>query len=191
MKKALLALAVAAAASSGYAQGVITFYNNAIPINGRTITPPATAAAGATTYRAGVFRPDGTGAGDGFTAGLFLASDAGNPAATALATTTFRLNNTFEVFLAPQDVTVQGVPVGSTANFIVRAWQTGSTFAASTIRGESTPWTSEALGGTVPGNPPAANATMSGFMGITMVPEPSTLALGAIGMGALMLRRRK
>jgi hypothetical protein len=48
-----------------------------------------------------------------------------------------------------------------------------------------------ALGGTVPGNPPAANATMSGFMGITMVPEPSTLALGAIGMGALMLRRRK
>jgi len=194
MKKALLALAVVAAASSSYAQGIITFYNNAIPIDGETIRPPAFAAAGATTYRAGVFQPDGTtGAGAGYTAGLFLASDAANPSAVPLAITTFRLNNTFEVFVAPQDVTIQNAPVGSTVNLIVRAWETAAgSYAASTTRGQSDPWTSQPLGGTVPGNPPAANATMSGFMGLVMVvPEPSSLALGAIGLGAMMLRRRK
>jgi hypothetical protein len=195
MKKALLALAAAAAASSSIAQGIITFYNNAIPINGRTITAPATAAAGATTYRAGIFRADGSGAGAGATAGLFFASDAGNPTATPLATTTFRLNNTFEVFAAPQDVVVPGVPVGSTANFIVRVWETaaGSYAAADRwARGESSSWTSDPLGGTVPGNPPAANATMSGFMGAYfLIPEPSSLAFAAIGISAMILRRRK
>jgi len=195
MKKALLALAVAAAASSSFAQGIITFYNRNIPVDGETVTPPATVSTtDPSLYHAGVFRPaetGGGGAGAGYTVGLFLASNLNTP----LATTTFRTTTSPEIFLSSQDVVVPGVGVGQTGSFVVRAWD--SAFASydltTTVRGESGPFTSQPLGGPIPGSPPAPNATMSGFMGINMVvvPEPSTLALGAIGIGALMLRRRK
>jgi hypothetical protein len=191
MKTALLALAIATAACSNFAQGIITFYNNNIPVDGRTVTPPAVLQGDGTIYRAGIFRIEGNrfvGAGAGYTAGLFLSSDLTTP----LATTTFRLSNNFEVFAAPQDVAVPGVPVGSTATFVVRVWETAAgSFAAAANRGESSPWTSQPLGGPVPGNPPIPNATMSGFMGIIpLSPEPGSTSLLAVGLGAMLLRRR-
>src|SRR6476660_1579145 len=98
MKKALLTLAAVIAMSvSAFGQGTITFYNNGIArpfttdaAGNRTYTynpatqgaqPNGTSAgpahplvsADGSTYRAGIFRPDGTTpAGAGFTAGLFL-----------------------------------------------------------------------------------------------------------------------
>jgi hypothetical protein len=190
MKKALLALAAVALATSSYAQGIITFYNNDLPVGTRTLTDPAVRkATDPTLYRAGIFQSPGVGAGAGFTAGLFLASNLDTP----LAVQTFRLNNNFELLLTPQDVVVPGVAAGQTANFVVRAWETSAgsyANAAPNRRGEQA-FTSDPLGGQIPGAPPAANATLSGFMGFVMVPEPSTLALGAIGLGAMMLRRRK
>src|SRR5207253_649854 len=109
MKKALLTLAATAMASSALAQGVITFYNN-------NIINPTTGA----TYRAGIFQDNGdavrgngtVGAGAGYTAGLFLASDLNTP----LATTLFRTASAQEVFAGTADVPVPGVAPGQTAN---------------------------------------------------------------------------
>jgi len=102
MKKALLTLAAAAMASSAFAQGTITFYNN-------NIVNPATGA----TYVAGIWADNGdlikgnstVGAGTlpgGVTVGLFLASDLN----TALATTTLRTASRQEVFAGTHDVTI-------------------------------------------------------------------------------------
>jgi hypothetical protein len=75
MKKALLTLVALATAGSAFAQGKINFYNAEIPN-----------ATGGGIYDAPIFRPGGTvGAGAGYTAGLFLASNLTTP----LATTTF------------------------------------------------------------------------------------------------------
>ena len=164
MKKKLALLAVLAMASSAYAQGIITFFSlNEIK------------------------RPDGTGAGAGYTAGLFLASDVNTP----LGTTDFVPGTGY---LNAIDITVPGFGVGSSsAIYVVRAWETGKTFATSTTYGGHAPFTAGALGGPQPPNPPATPPDLgTGFTGFTMVPEPSTYALGVAGLGALaMMRRRK
>jgi hypothetical protein len=163
MKKTLATLAALAMASSAFAQGTITFFS-----------------------LSEITRPDGTGAGAGFTAGLFLASDLN----TALGTTDFVPGTGF---LNAIDITVPGHPVGdATAQYVVRAWETGKTFATSTIYGSSGVFASTALGGANPPNPPSTPPDLGpNFSGFRMVPEPSTIALGAIGIGALLLRRRK
>jgi hypothetical protein len=189
MKKALLTLALLAAATSAFAaDGHIAFYNrNYIGTDGNTM--PATS-----PTTGGIFRPDGvTGAGDGFTAGLFLASDTtfSNP----LATIGFRPSSgSFsDVFSTTVDVTVTGQAVNSTPQLAVAAWN-GASFAAATIRGSQT-FTSLPLGGPNPPNPDTFTPGLTGFTGFTMVnvPEPSTYALAFSGVGALLLmaRRRK
>jgi hypothetical protein len=194
MKKALLTLAAVAMASSAFAQGTITFFNN-------NIINPSTGA----LYRAGIYQDNndgvpnnGTvGAGAGFTAGLFLASDP----TVALATVTFRTTSAQEVFAITQDVVVPGIAPNSSANLLVRAWTTsaGSFANAKTINGNQwgeQAFASKPLGGTNPNPPPPSfftpdMAPFTGFEMETTIPEPSTFALGALGIGALLLRRRK
>jgi hypothetical protein len=164
MKKTLALMAALAMASTAYSQGIITFFS----LNQ-------------------VMRPDGTtGAGAGYTAGLFLGSDVNTP----LATTDFVPDTGY---LNAIDVTVPNFAVGSSPIFVVRAWETGKTYDTSTIRGQHAPFTAGPLGGPQPPNPPATPPDLgSGFTGFTLVPEPSTYALGALGLGALaMMRRRK
>jgi hypothetical protein len=193
MKKALLTIAALAVASSTYGQGIITFFNNNL--------------SGATgVYRAGIFRDndpanlndvkgDSTiGAGAGYTVGLFLAGSS-----TPLATTTFRTTTAQEVFATSQDVVVPGIAPGQTANLVVRAWNTSAgSFAAAQTAGEwgEQAFTSRALGGPNPDptQPAIPQPDMGpGFTGFEMnvVPEPSTIALATLGIGALFLRRRK
>jgi len=58
-------------------------------------------------------------------------------------------------------------------------------------RGTSAVLTEGPLGGT--GSPPAATPDLTGLTSFNLfiVPEPSLIALGALGLGALLLRRRK
>jgi len=208
MKKALIALTAIAASASAFAQGTITFYNN-------NIINPTTGA----TYTAGIWQDNQptvlndsknladpanaalgfTGAGTlpgGVTVGLFLA---GNN--TPVAITTLRTGTRPEVFVGTQDATITGAAPGSPANLVIRAWSTsaGSFAAAQTINGAQwgeAAFTSKALGGINP-NPPPPSFTapdIAPFPGLEMeqtVPEPSTIALGVLGVGALVLARRR
>jgi len=169
MKKKLALLAVLAMASSAYAQGIITFFS----LNEVTKSAAAgggTAGSGPTAY----------------TAGLFLASDVTTP----LATTDFVSGTGF---LNAIDVTVPGFGVGSSPTFVVRAWETGKTFATSPTTGQHAPFVAGPLGGPNPPNPPQTPPDLgANFTGFQITPEPSTYALGIAGLGALaMMRRRK
>jgi hypothetical protein len=84
--------------------------------------------------------------------------------------------------------TVAGIAAGSDAFFKVRAYLTsaGSFDASLVSRGESAVFSMKL---TEPPATPAAMTAMTAFS-VAPVPEPSILALGVLGMGALMLRRR-
>jgi len=179
MKKTLMILAALASAGAAYAQGTITFFS-ANPIN----------LAGGTA-----------GVGAGYTAGLFLANDRN----TALGTTTF-LTGGGEGYLDAKDFNVPGFATGtSNARFVVRVWETGKTYDTSTAfhgefdgtanTGAGTGFTTGSLGGPVAGSPPALPPDLGpNFQSFSLVavPEPSTYALGVLGLGALaMMRRRK
>jgi hypothetical protein len=211
MKKALIALAAIATSASALAQGTITFFNNNIinPSTGATYRAGIFRDNDPTNPNDADFPFDAglVGAGAGISVGLFLASDPN----TVLKYTTgadaialFRTANNFEVMATTGDVVVTGVAPGATANLIVRAWTTsyGSYTAARNANdgiaqyGEGA-FTSKALGGTNPNPPPPSfftpdMAPFSGFeMDTSIVPEPSTYALAALGLGALFIRRRK
>jgi hypothetical protein len=89
-------------------------------------------------------------------------------------------------------VKVPFVAGGSTATVKVLAWDktTGATYDAATIRGELT-FDIASLGGV--GSPPTLPAALGLPAGLTLavIPEPSTYALAALGLGGLLLFRRK
>jgi len=178
MKKLLIALAAAFIAVASYGQGQVVFANKV----GTTVDAPVTVAGSNPTV----------GPGPAWSAQLFLAG--ANNSLTALGTpTTFRAAGTGGAAVADRYWVTQTVDVpvaaGSDANFVVRAWQTsfGSYDAAVNARGASDQFTANVGGGTLP---PSNLTTLKAFQ-VTIVPEPSIIALGVLGASALLLRRRK
>jgi len=210
MKKAMIAVAAIAMSASAFAQGTITFFNN-------NIVNPQTGA----TYRAGIFQDDEpgnkgdadivgqgatstVGAGGSISIGLFLPGSTTplNYSDGTPAVTTGRLTTAPEVFARTGDVIVTGGAPNSSVTLVVKAWSTtaGSYENALNVNGAQygqATFVSKALGGTNPNPPPPSFFTpdMAPFTGFeldtTIVPEPSTIALGVLGVGALLLRRRK
>jgi len=194
MKKALLALAAVAMAASTFAQGTIDFMNRNIP-----------GANGGPSYNVPIwsFGKVGTeGAGflpGGVTVGLFEANGT-TPLVTSLLRSDTALNAAFFATSTQTATTSSGA--GTTPQLIVRAWQTsGGSFngakAAGLQWGEWT-FTPQPLGGTPAGGGlPVPTPGMTGWGpgpdagGFQLTPEPSTIALGVLGIGALFLRRRK
>jgi hypothetical protein len=203
MKKALLALAMVVASASALAQGTIDFINRNISTVGDPLV----------LYNVPIYQMGGRanliGAGNlpgGVTLGLFAAGAAEN--ATPLFSQVLRTGTASAAqFLVsgatiPTTATIPGTPAGATASLIVRAWQGNGGFAAAKAGGlQFGEWTftSAQLGGTPPsGGTPNPTPGMTGWgpengsgFELTIVPEPSTIALGVLGVGALFLRRRK
>jgi hypothetical protein len=195
MKKALLALAIVAAGISTFAQGQIDFINRNI---GTRADPQV-------LYHVPIFvaggRATGTGAGNlpgGVTVGLFEAGSNTPLVSTPLRTGTPAAGAVFRDTLTA----TTSSPAGTTPTLIVRAWQGASFDAArnsTTLQWGEWSFTPNQLGGTPPGGGlPIATPGMTGWgpedgtgFELTIVPEPSTIALGALGIGALLLRRRK
>jgi len=85
---------------------------------------------------------------------------------------------------------VPGVPGNTIGVLQVRAWDTlsGATWDLATIKGQSPLLTTLSLG-LDPATPPNMVGLQS--FSLTVIPEPSTIALAILGAAALFLRRRK
>jgi hypothetical protein len=180
MNKAQLLVGVASlvVASSAFAQGTFTLSN----LN--------------TAGRPQIFDRDGTPiAGANFlvdvlvknpTSGNFEEVLRNGAAFTGVAPLT---GNNAGLFNA-SGMTVPFIAPGAGAEMMVRAWDvtSGATFASALYKGDVT-FTVAALGGA--GTPPSLPATLANFTSFTLVPEPSTYALAALGLGSLLLFRRK
>jgi hypothetical protein len=81
--------------------------------------------------------------------------------------------------------TVPGAPQGTTVSVVIRAFQ-GTRFETSPIWGETSPASIQLV------EPPTPPSTLPlGTQTITLIPEPTTWALGLLGLGAVMLFRRR
>jgi hypothetical protein len=179
MKKLLIALAAVMITAATYGQGQVVFANRVTGVFDSPVTVQ-----GSSPLR---------GPGSGFSAQLYLVG-AGNALTPLTPIATFRDAGTGAAAVAdrywPQTtVDVPGVTPGGNATFRIRAWQTslGSYDQAELARGESLPFIVAVGGGTLP---PANLTTLQAFT-VSIVPEPSVIALGVLGASALLLRRRK
>lgn len=88
---------------------------------------------------------------------------------------------------------IPGATPGQPTDLTLRAWTGAASWDAATIRGEAT-W-NQATGtwdpAAVPPSAPVGADLTNPAITMTVIPEPSTIALGLIGGAALLLFRRK
>ena len=172
MKNAILALAALMVTAATYGQGTVVF-NNRNPtfgIDARIFlgTEPISDA----SFKAQIYAgPEGTAVGS-------LKAVPG--------TTSFRTGNSAG-YLNPIPLQVPGIAGGAKATLVMRVYN-GASFESSSIFGTSNPITIT-LGAA--GTPPGPGAELIGLQGFTIIPEPSTIALGILGAAILLLRRRR
>jgi len=177
MKKLIaLAIGVSLIGLSTYGQGTIDFKNLAVGLN------------------APVYGVDGVTklSGSGYTVELLAGLTAGS--LSSVGTTTFAAPG---IFLGGVK-TLTGIAASSHPFFQVRAWDnaggTITTFAAATISGASVVWqlpASAALGDPNAVPTPTPPPGLLGMTSFSLVPEPATFALLALGAAGLLIRRRK
>lgn len=182
------------AALPAFGQGRITFANTAAS-TGVTGGSPVTDSDGTTrltgaTFWAQLYAAPGAGVAEGSLVAL------GTP-------TNFRTGAGAGFVPAGIVATVTGGIPGTTATVQMRAWEgaAGSTYEATLASGgkvgKSTGVGGSAtinvtLGGPDPaGGPDFLDPFLTGLQPFSLVPEPSTIALGLLGAAALLLRRRK
>jgi len=172
-----MAVAAVLVAAASYAQGTVNFANkNAI-----------------TGLNAPVTLPDGSGVGGAYSAALYLVSGTTETIINS-SLNTFRASPAAATgYLLPLNVTVPGVAGGQVANLKIKAWETSAgsyeaALAAGTGYGESLAFNVTLTD--VPAPPADIPSTLQGFT-VTVIPEPTTIALGALGAAVLLFRRRK
>jgi len=212
MKQISIIAAVLALAASAFGQGQMQFstrVNNGatlfVPIYGVNPAAPGVRLSGNANTNGGTVNYAGVPllAGTGFSAGLYYGVQ-GNVDTTTfaeLATTTFSTSPTLPgIIKAPATPpTVPGITVnGTPGNFQLRAWDnlngTVLTWAQAMAipnlaRGQSDVLLNLPI--TVAPTTPVAFLQGLQSFNLQVVPEPSLIALGALGLGALLLRRRK
>jgi len=183
MKKILIVAAMLSSLGA-YAQGQINF-NNTVPAASTPINAPIFDVGGSTKL-----------AGPGFQAQLWGGPNAGALAAVGTSNP-FRSGAAAGYFVSGtktfDPAAANNVAPGATAVLQVRAWEgiAGSVYVDTVKHGKSGDL-SIATGGA--GSPPSVPADLVGLQSFSLlaaVPEPSTIALGALGLVALFLRRRK
>lgn len=173
MKKLLTVAALLVVAYATQAQGTVNFNNRTGGVDAPVFDVGGTAKLDGAGFSAGLYEgttllgaavPFRTGAGAGYW----------NP--------------------APDGTRSTGAAPGANATLTVKAWEAsgGATYAAALAAGKKT-GSSDAItvatGGV--GAPPSLPAVLTGLKSFNLVPEPSTIALGALGAAVLLFRRRK
>ena len=183
MKSTVLVLTALFAAGSAFAQGTINFSTK---ITGQVDAKVFYGAPGGPTSPAGA----------DYSAQLYAAAPGGAFSAIGSAVP-FRGDAGIGYITSGGKVTVPGIAGGSSAQIELRAWKTslGSNYEAALAAGggvdtgKSAPITITLGGG---GTPPAPDANLTGLQGFVIpVPEPSIAALGLLGAGMLVIRRKK
>ena len=176
MKKLIIVVASLMVAVGTYGQGQFFFSNRdtTAGVTARFVLPGES---GLTTF---------SSVGTDFTVQML-----GGPKGTAVASlkplepssTTFRgaANTTLAGYVTPVTVTVPGVDVNGSADVLVKVTGPGYTF--------SQVFNVPSLGGgsITPPTLPMGNQNLA----LTPIPEPTVLALGAMGLGALLVIRRR
>jgi len=193
MKHIALTLTALLVAASAYAQGTLNFANRVSGVVDAQVT-----------YQGDSTIPQGP-AGNQFW-GQLLAAAPGGTLAPVGQPVEFRNDAGIGYITAGGVVSVPGVAGGSPAEVRMVGWHKslGNDYAAAVAAGTGGVGQSAIItvntggGGTPPG--PAANLgvaggtaanTLAGFQVSTLVPEPSIAALGLLGAGLLLIRRKK
>jgi hypothetical protein len=178
MKKLLLLAASVLIAVGAYAQGNVNFASIGVGINAPTRDGTAgNALAAGSGYAAMLYvGPAGAIASELSTNGV-----SGSPASYNTGAQAGYFTGSGRV--------ITGFPGGTTVSLQIRAWSTatGNSWETASVRGEST--VKQFTLGTPPS--PAPNMTVFNGETITLIPEPSSIALGLLGLGALALIRRR
>jgi hypothetical protein len=175
MKKLILAAAAVMVSVAAFAQGQVTFNNRVSGV----VDARVTFADGANA---------GQGVGAGYTAQLFGSADGANLVALNPSTTFRTSSAAAQGYVNGVVVDVPGITPGNKATLVLRVFDSSSTQV-----GASAPFTITLGGGlSTPANMEGLAAfTVTAGGGGPIIPEPSTIALAALGIGALLLRRRK
>jgi hypothetical protein len=173
MKHIALTLAALFAAASVYAQGTVNFVNR-IPGTLDAVTS------------------GGVGVGNDYWAQL-MAGPAGGALALVGSPVEFRAAPA-NGYIQASTVAIPGVAGGSPADVKMVAWakSLGNTYPGDGLAftGSSAVITVAATGNPAT-TPPGIPANLVGLTGFAIIPEPSIAALGLLGAGLLLIRRKK
>lgn len=182
MKRTAIALSLALTALTALGQGTLNF-NNRVSADG--INAPV-------TY-------EGVGvAGPAYLAQLYVFNPSTSAYVAVGAPTAFSSNVALKGYVNGGEVTVPFLAGGASAQVLMKAWNAaaGASFEAAAanvaagIVGQTAAPITVVLGSGPPNTPPNMIG-LQGFAVTAVIPEPSTIALGLLGVAGLLIRRRK
>jgi hypothetical protein len=192
MKHTIIALAALFTAATVYAQGTVNFQTQ---VSGSFSAPVRYAG-----YSTDPAAPLATAGADGQIWGQLYAGPVGGALAAIGAPVEFRSDAGRGFITAGGAVAIPGVAGGSAAQVKLVAWHKslGNDYAAAVAAGMGGVGESAVINIAATGNPSAVPPTtaanlvgLTGFQVSAVIPEPSIAALGLLGAGLLLIRRKK
>lgn len=189
MKQRLVGLLCVITAVGAFGQGTIDFRNR-----NTTVTP---------NVDAPIFDVGGTTrlSGATFVAQLLVGTSASGSFTPVGTASPFRTGTGAGYWDFGTDFTrTTTLAAGSAAFFLIQVWEASAGSYAAAVaggfkRGQSGPSGQPGVGLPITlggaGSPPSVPAALAGLQSFSLVPEPSTYALMALGACALLFRRRK